>query len=236
MAAEPVEELGPTALDRDEDGVVQGDEAAAALHLLRQDGEPVAFEERVRLHVAVAAVAEYDDRVGVVERLRVGRPAVEVEFGLEAGEVLGRVEAELDEAEALLVFVVAGAVALLAGDEDDLFRLGGLGQQEGRDEGEREDRQRERPHGGSPGHGEATPVLPVRQAAGKRFRGRGHFGRLRRKSSGRPNRARTRAGGAGVCVAVVVVSGSTVSVSAQKDIFRAAAKPPELVNSTVRVR
>jgi hypothetical protein len=120
VAADPVLELPAAAVGGDEDGVVHADQAAAAIHELAEVRKAVAVQERVGLLVAVGAVAEEEDGVGVCEDLRVLRPAVEHDFGFHVLHVRRRVEAVLEQAHALLVLMLAWAVALLAGDEYDL--------------------------------------------------------------------------------------------------------------------
>lgn len=85
----------------------------------------VARHERM-LPALAAAVAEEDDRVGVVERLLVLRPAVGVKLGDHMADVQAVVEAVPQEIQAFFVFMLARGVALHAGQEDD-FRVLGRG-------------------------------------------------------------------------------------------------------------
>jgi len=100
----------------------------------------VVFQEGVLLErvLLVQPVGQQDDRVSVVQRRGVLRPAVEIRLGPYAFDVGGVVQALFEKIDVLLIFVGALAVALLAGDQDDLldprFRLGGpegAGQAEG---------------------------------------------------------------------------------------------------------
>src|SRR4051794_3567099 len=71
--------------------------------------------------VLVGAVAVQEDRVGVFEDLLIRRPAVRDHHGLDPLHVGRVLQAIGEQPAALLVLVLAGAVALFAGDENDLL-------------------------------------------------------------------------------------------------------------------
>ena len=91
-------------------------------------GHVVARHERM-LDAAAAAVAEDDDRVGVVQRLLVLRPAVGVDLDDHVPDVQRGVEAVPEQDHAFFVFMFAGGVALLAGQQDHFGVLGQLRRQ-----------------------------------------------------------------------------------------------------------
>ncbi len=121
VGTEPVEEPVAALLGGEEEGVMEGDEAATAAHLTREHPQAVTFEQGVGFGVVVGSVGEEDDGIGVVEGEGIGGPALAVEFDREFGRVGGGFEGALQEGESLFVFVVTGAVAFGAGEEDDLF-------------------------------------------------------------------------------------------------------------------
>ena len=120
VAAEPGEELRAALFLRHLDRVVEAGDADTALGEGVDLGQVVALQHRV----TVAAISEEEDRVGVVEGGRVGRPAAGVRLGDELrewlpGEVV--VEALLGEQGAGTMLVLAGGVARPAGHEHQLL-------------------------------------------------------------------------------------------------------------------
>ena len=82
VAADPLQELRSTAIVGDERGPVDGDQSAAAIHLLFEFRQTIANQQRMIERVAIGAVGDDDDRVGRVERAGIARPAVEIDIDL----------------------------------------------------------------------------------------------------------------------------------------------------------
>ena len=99
---------------------MQAGEADALVHELLKLGQVIALDHRM----AAAAVHEEDQGLGAVEDRLVLRPAAGDHDGLDAGH-LGQALAQ--QLAAGVELVVAGSVAGMAGDQDDLGRVGGAG-------------------------------------------------------------------------------------------------------------
>ena len=119
VAAQPLQDVIALALGI-LDGVVQVDEADALVDQLLHDVAVLLLDDRM----AAAAVHVEDDRLGALEGLGVLRPAVAGHDGEDAGRLLEHLHEDGAAGEEL---VFARAVALAAGDEDDLGHLGILG-------------------------------------------------------------------------------------------------------------
>ena len=115
IPAHPGEELRAALLLGHFDGVVQAGDAHAALRKRVDLGEPAALEHRM----AAAAVGEKEDRIGVVERRGIGRPAPGVNGRHE--RQAGGIEALLKQQRARAVLVLARRMAGLAGDHHELL-------------------------------------------------------------------------------------------------------------------
>ena len=100
VAADPFQELLAAVVSRHEHRPMNRHQSAAAIHLLLEHRQPIADQQRMILRVAVGAVGEHDDRVGVVERGGIARPAVGVDLGLHAARRSGAVSSAVLQAAA----------------------------------------------------------------------------------------------------------------------------------------
>ena len=120
IAAQPVQELVARLSLGHLDGIVQTRQADALVHEFLKLGQVITLDHRM----AAAAIHEEDQGLGPVEDRFVLRPAAGDHHGLDAGH-LGQALAEQLAAGVELMF--AGSVTGMAGDQDDLRRVGGAG-------------------------------------------------------------------------------------------------------------
>jgi hypothetical protein len=126
VTASPFENVLPPRIGG-EGREVKRDESAPAPHLLAHHGHSLFGHpgDRRKL-VSVLAVGDRHDRVGVVQRGRIERPAVEMNFDLVPLEIGRRLEHRLEQPDRFLVFVNSRPVTLLARDQNDFLGLGGF--------------------------------------------------------------------------------------------------------------
>ena len=128
VATTPFQNL-PTVRFRGEGGEVKGDEAAAALHLALDDSGASGIEEMRRLLklVPITPVRDNHDRVRIVERVLILRPAIEVNFRADLIADVGAAEQHFEQFHGpriVMDAVTFGTVTFLARDEDNLLFRG----------------------------------------------------------------------------------------------------------------
>src|SRR5205085_4678083 len=120
-SADPFQKLRAAALRWHEDRVVDRDQPAAALHLLADFLEPVILQNRMIFLSVVRPIAEQHDRVGVIQRALIRRPAVQMNLGLYSRSVRRSIEALLDQPHPQLILVMPWPMTFRAGNQHDLL-------------------------------------------------------------------------------------------------------------------